>query len=317
MDPLRLITARAGFFTRQEAKAAGYADRAITRMVRRGAWLRFRRGAYSFRDEWLAMSDVQRHRVRSSAVLRSLGDAVALSHVSGVVRHGIDAWGLDLRRVHVTRLDGGPGRVEGDVVHHDGLAFENDVVLVGGQQVLRPERCVIEAGSRYSDEVALCLFDAGLRQGGFDRDQLLACAEQMQWWPFTRHLTTPLSLADGRSASVGESRGRWFFFAAGYPMPELQHSVTDPDGALVGITDWAWIDHAQLGEFDGEVKYGRLLKPGQQPGDVVFDEKVREDRLREVTGCGMLRIVWRDYSDLDRLRARVDARLPTRRTFAV
>lgn len=317
MDPLRMLTARFGFFTTQEAKAAGYADRGITRMVRRGAWVRFRRGAYAFRDEWLAMSEVQRHRVRSSAVLRSLGDAVALSHVSGVVRHGIDAWSFDLSRVHVTRCDGGPGRIEGDVVHHDGMAFDEDVVLVQGERVLHPDRCVIEAASRASDEVALAVFDAGLRAGGFDRDQLLARAEEMQWWPFTRHLAVPLALADGRSASVGESRGKWFFFAAGYPIPEPQHEVVGADGQLIGVTDWAWLDHELFGEFDGELKYGRLLKPGQHPGDVVFQEKIREDRIREATGFGMLRIVWQDYADPSLLGARVDRWLPTRRTFAV
>lgn len=35
-----------------------------------------------------------------------------------------------------------------------------------------------------------------------------------------------------------------------------------------------------MGEFDGKVKYGRLLKPGQSAGDAVFDEKRREDAMR-------------------------------------
>ena len=46
-----------------------------------------------------------------------------------------------------------------------------------------------------------------------------------------------------------------------------------------------------LGEFDGQVKYGRLLRPGQAPGDAVFDEKRREDALRD-EGWGMIRWVW-------------------------
>ena len=46
-----------------------------------------------------------------------------------------------------------------------------------------------------------------------------------------------------------------------------------------------------VGEFDGEIKYGRLLKPGQSPGEVVFAEKVREDRIR-ATELGMARWVW-------------------------
>ena len=46
-----------------------------------------------------------------------------------------------------------------------------------------------------------------------------------------------------------------------------------------------------VGEFDGEVKYGRLLRAGQSPGDVVFAEKVREDRIR-ATELGMARWAW-------------------------
>jgi hypothetical protein len=122
MDPLHILTDTHGFFTRKEAESAGYDDRAVARMVRSQVWTRFRRGFYAFTDEWDALDDVGRHRVRSRAVLRSLGPVVALSHVSAVIAHGIDVWGVPLHRVHVTRLDGGAGRVEGDVVHHEGSA---------------------------------------------------------------------------------------------------------------------------------------------------------------------------------------------------
>lgn len=295
MDPLRVLTAQSGFFTRQEAKNAGYADRDIARLVRNRVWTRFRRGFYAFTDEWQALDPVGRHRVRSNAVLRSLGDSVALSHVSGVVRHGIDVWGPELGRVHVTRLDGGPGRVEGDVVHHEGLVVDDDVLLVNDQRVLRPERCVLEAASRASNEVALCLFDAGLRLKLFSREELDARFRELQYWPFMRHLHVPLLLADPRSASIGESRGKWLFRVVGIPMPELQFEVRDADGVLIGTTDWAWPRHGLLGEFDGRVKYGRLLRPGQTPGEAVFEEKKREDLLREATGHRMLRLIWSDY----------------------
>jgi hypothetical protein len=101
-------------------------------------------------------------------------------------------------------------------------------------------------------------------------------------------------MADGRAESPGESRSRYLCWSQGLPAPELQFPVRDEHGELVGVTDFAWPDHGVLGEFDGRVKYGRLLKPGQEPGDVVFEEKVREDRLREVTGFTMGRLVWAD-----------------------
>ncbi|GAB7004495.1 hypothetical protein JCM18899A_19680 [Nocardioides sp. AN3] len=306
IDPLRTIAEREGFFTRQDAKAAGYADREITRMVRATRWHRVRRGAYVFADVWATLSDVKRHRVRSNAVLRALGGAVALSHVSGAIRHDVDVWGIDLSRVHVTRLDAGAGRIEGDVIHHEGFWLDDDVVEVDGQRVLRPERCVLEAGSRTSGEKALCLMEAGMRAGRFDREGLDKAYAVMRHWPFARHLATPLELADPRSGSVGESRGNWFFHRAGLPMPMSQHEIRRADGSIAGTTDWWWAEQQVMGEFDGRVKYGRLLKPGQDPGDVVFEEKRREDELREITGARMLRLIWTDYDSPAATRARLE-----------
>lgn len=295
MDPLRFLTAKCGFFTRLEAREAGYDDRAVARMVRSGVWVRFRRGFYAFGDEWARLDYVGKHRVRSSAVLRSLGDSVALSHFSGAVRHGIDVWGVPLDRVHVTRLDGGPGRIEGDVVHHEGLAIDGDVTTVEGERVLTPVRCVLEAASRLGNEAALCLLDSGLRKRQYDAGQLSKQHHLMQHWPFMQHLHVPVRMADGRSGSIGESRGRWLFRTLGMPAPVLQFEVLDDHGNLVGILDWWWPTLGLMGEFDGKVKYARLLKPGQDAGDAVFEEKKREDALREATGAGMIRLVWADY----------------------
>ena len=148
MDELRILVEINGFFTRAEARELGYDDRAVSAAMRAKLWHRIRRGYYTFADTWLQLDDVERHRVRSHAVLRSLGGNVALSHVSGVLEHGIATWGLDLSRVHVTRLDGAAGRVEGDVVHHEGVCVSADVLEIPAGRVLTPARCVLEAGSR-------------------------------------------------------------------------------------------------------------------------------------------------------------------------
>lgn len=306
MDPLRFLTSECGFFTRAEAREAGYDDRAVARMVRSEVWIRFRRGFYAFADEWRALAPVGQHRVRSSAVLRSLGDAVALSHTSGCVRHDFEIWGAPLDRVHVTRLDGGPGRIEGDVVHHEGLALDDDVQMVAGERVLTPVRCALEAGSRLANDAALCLFDSGLRQRKFSDDELAAQFRRMQHWPFVRHLHVPVRLADGRSGSVGESRGNWVFWTIGLPKAVLQHEIRDHAGVLIGIVDWWWPQYNLMGEFDGKIKYGRLLKPGQSAGDVVFEEKKREDALREASGAAMLRLIWADYAHPLEIRRRFD-----------
>ena len=58
------------------------------------------------------------------------------------------------------------------------------------------------------------------------------------------------------------------------------------------------------------MKYGRaLLRPDQDPGDAVFDEKVREDRLRDA-GWEVARWVWSELEDFRPVADRV------RRAFA-
>lgn len=263
--------------------------------MRAGLWRRIRRGYYVFADTWAELDAVGRHLVRCRCVLDSLGPTAALSHVSGAVAHGMSTWDLSLERVHVTRLDGGAGRAEAGVVHHEGLCLGNDVMEVDGMRVLVPERCALEAASRVDNEHALTLLDSLLHLGLADEDVLRRRFEIMGSWPFVRHLHVPVRLATSKSESPGESRGRWLFWSAGLPMPECQFEVRDARGELRGTSDWGWPEHRLLGEFDGRFKYARLLKPGQEPGDVVFAEKQREDELRELTGFSMIRLIWSDY----------------------
>lgn len=305
MDPLRFICEQDGFFTRAMAREMGYDDKSVTRMVRAGVWTRFRRGYYSFTDLWSALDETGRHLVRCRAVLHSLGEDVALSHVSGVVVHELGVWKADLGHVHVTRLDGAQGRIEGDVIHHEGKWLDTDVVEVNGFRVLHPVRCALEYGTRVTSEEALVVLDSLLHTGRADEDDLARQFEKMGAWPGMRHLHIPIRMADGRAESVGESRGRWMFWTTGLPAPDLQVKIFDTAGELRGTCDWGWLHLGLLGEFDGRVKYGRLLDPGQDVGEVVFAEKQREDVLREITGCSMIRLTWADYDRPRVVRDRV------------
>jgi hypothetical protein len=85
------------------------------------------------------------------------------------------------------------------------------------------------------------------------------------------------------------------FIEGALPLPDLQVEVRRPDGVLVGRSDFGWRRQRVLGEFDGRVEYGRLLRPGQAPGDAVFAEKRREDALRRAE-WGVVRWVWADLA---------------------
>lgn len=85
--------------------------------------------------------------------------------------------------------------------------------------------------------------------------------------------------------------------------------MVDANGRVIARCDFGWEEHRTVGEFDGLVKYGRLLKPGQTVGEVVHGEKYREDSVRDL-GYAMVR--W-GSSDLQRERVLGDR---LRRAFA-
>lgn len=293
------VAAEDGFFTRSAALAAGHTDNSIERAVRSRTWVRLRPGAYALAEHWQALSELQRHEVMARAVLTKLGPRVALSHVSAAVVHGLDLWRPDLSTVHVTRLDGGAGRTESGVQHHEGLLLDRDTVAGPYGCMVTPARAAVETAHQHSTEQSVVVLDSLLRSGAAEAEELAAAVHLLSAWPSARHVQVAGRLADGRAASVGESRARYLFFRQGLPAPVLQFEVYDGD-QLVGVCDFAWPEHRLLGEFDGRTKYERFLRPGETPADAVVREKIREDRLREVTGWSMVRLTW---ADLDQPRA--------------
>lgn len=265
MDPLRIVEDVDGFFTTATAREVGHDHTSITRHVRAGVWRRLRRGYYVFADTWASLDDVGRHLVRCRAVCHSLGPGVVLSHASGALVHGIATWDVDLSRVHVTRLDGGAGRVEGDVVHHEGFCLDEEVGEVDGVPVLPAVRCALETGSRATGAARLVPLDSLLHLGLATYDELGAQFRLMERWPWMRRMHVPVRMADAGGQSPGESRGRWLMWTAGLPAPRTQLEVRDAGGELLGTADWGWPEHGLLGEFDGRVSTDGSCARGRTP----------------------------------------------------
>lgn len=303
---LQLLADEHGTFLRREAIALGHTDRDLARARRQGLLVRVRYGAYAFGETWTTLDDVERNAVRTRAVIRASPGVLAASHHSACALHGMDLWSVPLALAHVTRLDGGAGRRESDVIHHEGLCLDGDITMAGGVPATVPVRAALESALLTDVERGLVVADAGLRHGLFTREELHEQHELMRAWPAARHLTLVTRLADERSESVGETRMRHLMWWRKIPAPQLQFEVW-AGRRLVGRTDFAWPELRLLGEFDGLVKYGRFRRPGETVADAVVREKLREDELREVTGWRMIRFTWADLAEPDRTAARVRA----------
>jgi hypothetical protein len=209
---------------------------------------------------------------------------------------GLPVWDVDLSTVHVTRSDVKSPRREAGVHHHIGPLLATDLVEVRGMTVTSAARTAVDMARMVAFESAVVTADAALARPEVGSGDLLTTLDQMRDWAGARNAGRVVAFADGRSESVGESRHRVQIRRIGLPPPELQVTITGPDGRTDRV-DFLFEESWTIGEFDGREKYGRLLPDGDTAADAVWREKLREDRLRE-QGFEMVRPVWRDlYRD--------------------
>ncbi|WP_237737157.1 hypothetical protein [Rhodococcus sp. 21391] len=218
------------------------------------------------------------------------------------VVYGLPLWKTPLDGVHLTRNRRGGGRIKRRTTVHCAPIGEH-VAVVDGHSLTLPTRTVVDLARTLPFEQAVVMGDAAVRRFGVDREDLeaeLARAARRHGVDAARRVVRFLS---GHSESVGESRSRVMLSRAGLPLPSQQGEVFEPGGRRIGRVDFHF-DGIVLGEFDGRVKYGRLLKPGQSPGDAVFAEKQREDALRDL-GFQVVRWTWDDLESPGQVAERV------------
>lgn len=292
-------------FLRREALDHGYDDRDLRQAVQADVLAKVRHGAYVASPIWKAADEVERHRLRSHAVLRSHGSRLALSHTSAAVEHGLRLYKPDLSKVHVVCLEKPLARSTPDIAYHrlpvkDAELGENaDDVLV-----INPLRAALETASLSTVQCGLVVLDSVVELKKVAVDEVHAAYGRFHG-PGSRRLQITVRLVRAGSQSIGESLGRHLMWGQQVPEPVLQFEVYDEHGHLVGRTDYAWPELGTLGEFDGAVKYERHIRPGETVHDAVVREKRREDLLREITGWLMIRLIWKDLFRPDETGARL------------
>ncbi|MFD7159157.1 type IV toxin-antitoxin system AbiEi family antitoxin domain-containing protein [Kribbella sp. NPDC059898] len=287
-----------GIFSRRQAVISGYTPTQIRQRLQDGRWVRIRHGQYAEYQDLSALEPWtrarQEHVQKVHAVVNSRrSSAVAVSHQSAVAVHGLPLWGLDLTRVHITRRDDTTsGRIAG-VHHHAGELTNADLTLVGGLLTTTVARAVFETACTTSFQAAVVGFDAALRSGSVAEDDVRRLLEATEYWPGGPTARAALQFSDRRSGSVGESRLRVLFADHGLPAPALQVEFGDSRG-FVARVDFFFVEFDTVVEFDGRLKYA------DASGEVLVQEKIREDRLR-AKGLQVVRADWSDLDHPDRL----------------
>jgi hypothetical protein len=134
------------------------------------------------------------------------------------------------------------------------------------------------------------------------KDEARACLEALASSRGRLLATQAIEFGRGESGSPGESVSRIGIHTLGFAVPQLQVVHASPRGGYYE-TDFEWVEHHQIGEFDGVGKYVKAaLLSNQDPGLVVHKEKLREDDLR-AEGNGVTRWGWPEARNLPALRA--------------
>lgn len=252
----------------------------------KGSMERVRRGTVAEVGE---RNPTEFHRLKLSAAANYLGGHTYFAGESAAVLHRLPVLAGRLEEVVAVRTGGGHGVITPTLHARRARLESDDVTVVDGLPVTSLARTIADLVRRLPFPDAVMIADAGLRQGA-DREELLARTSEGRG---CRMAARALLFADADSESPGESLSRVRFHQAGLPVPQLQHKVFDGDGELLARTDFYWEEQRLAGEFDGLVKYGRLLRPGQTPEQVVAAEKRREQQLFDQK-VRVIRWIWAD-----------------------
>ena len=276
----------------------------LAQLHRTGELVRVRRGAYA-RTVADQLDPEERHRRLVVATAPQLREGAVLSHTSAALLHGLPLLGReDLSRVHVTRDRRGGGRRRRLVqVHGSPLAAE-DIVDVQGLSTTSLARTVVDLARTLPFDRAVAAGDRALRLG-LAPDDLAAAVERAAHATGVRKARRVAGFVDARSETPGESISRVRCHEQGLPAPDLQRDIFDRDGQWVARVDFCWPGLRTIGEFDGKIKYGRLVPAGQSIEDVIFSEKIREDALRSL-GWQVVRWIWADLYADGVIRTRVE-----------
>ena len=266
-------------------------ERALARRLARGELVRLRPGVYLAADVWKSYDFDARFRARVFAAAEITRTGTVLSHDSAAALLRLPGLGPWPKRVNVLGPTASGGRSSAGVHRLSGPS-DPEAIAVNQFAVTSLARTVVDVSARSDFTRAVCMVDAALRPPqknefrhtngvpAADKAFMIDVATNLAPFPGLARAKLALDFGDPLSGSIGESISRVQMHLIGFPPPMLQTPFSDSEG-LIGYADFYWPQFSLIGEFDGRVKYGdTYYTRGHLPEEVVWAEKLREDRLR-------------------------------------
>lgn len=269
---------------------------------------RFKHGGYRVRSEGYAANDPLAQHIEKLDGTDLVVDGV-LSHGTAAVLHGLCAPYAGLSRLEILRPPGKghwPFKSRNVVARIHELA-QDEIVLLNNHKITSLARTVLDLARTWPATWAVAAGDMALRQGLrlIDLEHRL---EQESQRPRSGQVRWVVENLDGRAESPGESISRVYMLQAGLPRPQIQRVFVRAGRRYQ--SDFFFDDErgGVIGEFDGELKYS---EPGMASSTALYQEKIREDDLREEV-AGFVRWGWADLQQPDGFLGRISRALGVR-----
>lgn len=243
-----------------------------------------------------------RHACLTVATARTLGPGAVVSHVSAGVLYGLPVPRTALESVHFFVPPTNHGGRFGPVVKRGADLDASEVGERGGVRLTSVPRTVADLARTLPFEWGVAAADAALHRGLTTSDRLVTGAQLRRHRGVERAMAVA-AFADARAESPLESISRAQLMRVGVPAPALQYPVR-LRGRVVAHADFAWPEFGVIGECDGRVKYGQLLRDGETAADAVMREKARENLIAQA-GWWIVRWDFTLAMDADALGRRV------------
>lgn len=287
-------------FSRAALELLGLGHAEVRRLVRTGRLIRLHHGWYTFADPTRFAADAYLLRVQAfiaddaerRAAGQDRGGEPVLTGPAALVLHGLPLLGTPPSAITVARAYPG-GRSGGGLVRPTGRLAPEDVQRREDTLLASPARAALDVARWHSVQAGVAAADAALRARTASEAGLDDALDRMQRLWRVRNARLARELASPLSESPGESWSAVVLHSLGLPAPARQVELADRLG-VIGRVDFWWEAQRLVGEFDGRVKYGRLNPADRPPEEVLWTEKLREDRLRGLE----LRVVRWTTSDL-------------------
>ncbi|MGX1810015.1 hypothetical protein ACWIGI_30230 [Nocardia sp. NPDC055321] len=234
-----------------------------------------------------------RHRMLIEAVLPDMAGETVVSHQSAALLYGAPLWRTPLDRVCVTRNRRGGGRtrpltrVHGSPLHA--------AVRWHGLLLTPPARTVVDLALSLPFESAVVAGDALVGMFGIGGGELAHELSRAAGRHGIAQAKQVIAFLDGRSGGAGESLSRIMLRRMALPAPRTRGDVVTADGRFVARVGFYYENTGVVCEFDGPIRFGRRVRPGDDVAEVVRREMIRDHHLRAL-GLRVVRWTWSDLA---------------------